>query len=459
MPAGAEQLIAVARELITLGERALARPVFEACVERFPGFLAARLELANLLWSLGAQREALDLTLETAELAPNELVLQHNIALIAPGFGLYATAARAVEKIIARDPNVTPAYRFQLAECLDRAGEFEPALRAYEDAIKASPDDFKFHVHYGYALLRQGRWHEGWREMGWYWRPAGLAQFAGWGLTAPKPLLREGDPVDGKMILVTGWGGGGDMVMFTQLAEHLARRGARVTLHITQSSSFFRGNRWGFPVNALKDVGEFFRLIAAHDAWVPNAHLPAVLALQPDEVQSSGAYLAADEKRREHWRNLLAKGGSRRKVGLAWSGNPANLYDFHRSIPTGDLLPLLATAGIDWYIVQKNEKNAELRAFALPNVTDPSDSFVELEDTAALMSELDLVISADSLPAHLAGSLGKPVWLLASAAADWRWGVEGSTTRWYSSMRIYRQHKLGDWPEVLARVALDLARV
>jgi hypothetical protein len=453
-----DKLVAIARELSALGEASAARSVLERCVERSPSHLSALLELANVLWMSGARTEALAVTLRAAALAPDESSVHHNIARIAPTVGRYELEVQAREKLVSLHPG-DPRHRFELAETLDRLGHFDRALQAYEAAVLASPDDFKVHAHYGYALLRQGRWQEGWREMGWYWRPQGLAAFCDWGLDAPRPLLREGESVAGKAILVTGWGGAGDMIMFTQLAQHLARRGAaRVTLHITDSASLFRRNRWGYAVEAHTGRKPFLDLVERHDAWVPSAHLPLVLGLGPEDLQSDGAYLRADAARQALWRRRAGTGTARKKIGLAWSGNPGNLYERNRSVPTAQLLPLLATEGVDWFVVQKNDQNAELRAFALSQVIDESAAFLDLEDTAALMSELDLVISADTMPAHLAGSIGRPVWLLLSAAGDWRWGLTGDATHWYRSMRIYRQRTLGDWQELLQRVAADLSR-
>jgi len=357
------------------------------------------------------------------------------------------------------DADNDPQHNFQTAETLDRAGDFERALFHYMRASSLSPENPLFHIHYGHALFRSGRWKEGWRETSWYWKPQGLAVYSPWGLHTPIPLLREGDGVEGKSILVTGWGGLGDWVMFIQLAQQLTRRGAAaVTLHLNHNLSFFGRNRWGFPIISATTVGEFYSAMEQFDAWVPNGYLPAVLDLEPADIQGTEAYFAADAERRSHWRDVLSSTGpTRRKIGLAWSGDPGNLYECNRSIATQDLLGLLGkTSGIDWYVVQKNDRNAELEALRLPFVFDHSNAFVDLDETAALMSELDLIISVDSLPAHLAASLGKPVWLLLSAAGDWRWGLEGHATPWYGSMRIHRQKAPGDWTDVLERVAAEL---
>jgi hypothetical protein len=450
-------LLGIARELLSHGEPALARAVLESCVQRDPDNLQAWLDLSNVLYIVGAKQESLDASFQAAALAPDEMVAHFNIATVAHQLGLYEVELASRQKMLAADSG-NADHHFNLAEALDRLGRFDHSLPHYRDAAALAPDTLKFHIHLGYALLRLGHWHEGWQELSWCWSPQGLDAHSPWALGTDRPLLKKGDPVQDKSILVTGWGGTGDLIMFARLMEQLARRGARqVTLHAHKHTAFFCGNRWGYPVVSHESSPDFFALLARYDAWVPAAALPAVLGLEPAELASVGAYFSADERLRADWQARLPAAGARKKIGLAWSGEASNLYEHNRSIPTPALLPLLQQLPeVDWYVVQKNERNAELQAFALPAVFDHSASFTDLQATAALMAELDLVISVDSLPAHLAASLGVPTWLLLSAAADWRWGLAGDTTPWYAGMRLYRQVALGDWAEVLARVASDL---
>jgi hypothetical protein len=452
-----EKLLAIARELLSQGEPALARSVLETCVQRDPGSLQAWLELSNVLYIQGAKQESLDSSLQAAALAPNEMAAHYNIAIVAHELGLHDVEVVSREKLLGADSG-NASHHFTLAEVLDRLGRFDHALQHYREAATRAPDRLTYHIHLGYALLRLGHWHEGWHKLSGYWSPQGLAAYSPWALDASRPLLKKGDSIEGKSILVTGWGGTGDLIMFARLMEQLTRRGAReVALHTYHHTAFFCGNRWAYPAVSNEGLPSILALIARYDAWVPAAALPAVLGLEPAELASAEAYFSADEKLRASWKARLPAAGAHKKIGLAWSGDANNLYEYNRSIATPVLLPLLQQLPeVDWYIVQKNERNAELQAFALPAVFDHSASFTDLQATAALMAELDLVISVDSLPAHLAASLGVPTWLLLSAAADWRWGVAGETTPWYAGMRLYRQKALGDWAEVLARVAADL---
>ncbi len=452
-----DSLVAAARELLSLDEATLSRAVLEACVLQAPGHLQAWVELANVQWILGAKSESLEASLHAAALAPHELLIQSNIAQQLGSLGLEAP----IPTRLAMDDAGHADYRFCLAEALDRQAQFEVALLSYRKAVALQPDNPRFHIHLGYALLRLGHWREGWREMTWYWNAQGFHAFSPWALAAPRPVLRRGDAIQGKSILVTGWGGVGDLVMFTQLAQHLTRRGAaKVSLHISADVAFFSGNRWAYPIVSDATVDGLFKRLARYDAWVPNASLVDVLELNASDIGPAGPYFSVDAARTATWRGCLATPAVRKKIGLAWSGNPDNLYEKNRSIATQHLLALLkGTPQVDWFVVQKNPRNAELKALALPHVFDHSEAFANLQDTAALMAQLDLVVSVDSLPAHLSASLGVPTWLLLSAAADWRWGIEGDASPWYGGMRLYRQKTLGDWAELLERVGADIQRL
>ena len=454
-----DKLVNIARELLSIGKPGLSRRVLEDCVQEAPTHLEAWLELANVLVQLNDLHASLEASRHAAALAPQATFIQYNVAQIAHLLSHYEIELPAREHLAQSEPD-RAEHTFCLAEVLDRLGQFEQALSRYRLAVLREPDNAKFHIHLGYALLRLGHWHEGWKEMGWYWSTAGLNNYSPWFLSSPRPKLHPGDPIQGKRILVTGWGGLGDLIMFTPLASHLIRRGAaQVSLHVANHVAFFSTNRWGLPVVTGTAAHEFTPLVQTHDAWVPNAALAAVLELEPHQVGIAGSYFRVEPIRQAKWRQRLLERGSRLRIGLAWSGNPGNLYEKNRSIPTHQLLPLIrGKPDVDWYVVQKNERNNELAAHCLPQVCDCSASFDELEETAALMAELDLIISVDSMPAHLSASLGRPTWLLLGASADWRWGLSDNRTPWYESIHIYRQVDRTSWKQLLDRVASDLTQ-
>ena len=146
------------------------------------------------------------------------------------------------------------------------------------------------------------------------------------------------------------------------------------------------------------------------------------------------------------------------KIGIVWAGSPTYQNDRHRSCRLSAFMPMLGIPGIDFFSLQKGEPSREL-AELMPGlaVHDLDAAIRDFGDTALCIEQLDLVISVDTAVAHLAGALGKPVWVLLAAVPDWRWGLAGDTTPWYPSMRLFRQTQRGDWAEVMARVAAALS--
>jgi hypothetical protein len=150
------------------------------------------------------------------------------------------------------------------------------------------------------------------------------------------------------------------------------------------------------------------------------------------------------------------------RVGLAWSGNPGHASDRNRSLGLRQLAPVLAVPGCQFHVVQKDVRDTDLAALmaangATPKLVDPRGLVGDLADTAAIMAQLDLVISADTAAAHLAGALGRPLWLLLPAVPDWRWMLHREDSPWYPTARLFRQRVAGDWAEVAERVAAALA--
>lgn len=459
MSASAARLVEIAKLLESEGESALAEAVLDDAARRFPGDVTVLMALAGALWASGQGARALAVCLRAEALAPDDPAMHYNIAMMAGWVGDHARESASLERMVANAPG-DAALRFRLAESLDRQGRFDAAIASYELAIQLDPREPLHHIHLGYALLRLGNWDRGWDEMSWYWRPEGLCRFSSWFEQVSCPRLAKGDSVAGKSIVMTGWGGAGDSVMFLRMAAKLVEHGAsRVTVHVTGETAFLERNRWGFAVvNATTPAG-LDALYAGHDACVSAPQVPQVLGLAPAAFACDEPCFIPDAARQDAWRRRIGPPNGRMKVGIAWSGNPTNIYEHNRSIETARIAKLLDVPGVDWYVVQKNSRNPEMAALARPGVHDWSDDCADVDESAALVSLLDLVISVDSLPAHLAAGIGVPTWLLLCKAGDWRWGVGGDTTPWYRRMTIFRQRTLGDWDEVLGRVAHKLANL
>ena len=207
--------------------------------------------------------------------------------------------------------------------------------------------------------------------------------------------------------------------------------------------------------------------LPAYDAHFPLLSLPRIFATTPETIPSQTSYMTVSEPHRAAARTRIDSMGGSFNVGLVWAGSKEHSNDRNRSCPLAALAPLLVLPDIAWYSLQHGEANKDRDAFskAKPVVPLPgSASLVVMAnitqsidyDTAALIAELDLVISVDTSVAHLAGALGRRCWLLLPFAPDWRWMLDRDDTPWYPAMRLFRQSRLHDWSSVVARVAADL---
>jgi hypothetical protein len=197
-------------------------------------------------------------------------------------------------------------------------------------------------------------------------------------------------------------------------------------------------------------------VLPSFDAHVPLLSLPGIFGTTVETIPTEVPYLRADSNLVEQWRIKLPVGDNL-KIGITWGGSPSHAGDRFRSFPLSCFGALARVRGVRLYSLQKGPVGAELKACGdQMRVTDLSEQITDFADTAAIMSQLDLVISCDSSPAHLAGALGVPVWVALPFAPDWRWMLEREDSPWYPTMRLFRQQKAGDWDEVFRRIAQAL---
>ena len=186
-----------------------------------------------------------------------------------------------------------------------------------------------------------------------------------------------------------------------------------------------------------------------HDCFLFQMSLPRILGTTLASIPSAAGYLTADTAR-----GFRRPEGTRRRIGLVWAGNPEHHNDARRSVPTSALAPLAALQGIDWVNIQRGARGPELTI--MHRLPAPSPRIADFADTAALIDTLDLVIAVDTSVAHLAGALGKPVWIMLPHAPDWRWMRDRSDSPWYTSAGLFRQPRAGDWDAVVGQVVAAL---
>jgi tetratricopeptide (TPR) repeat protein len=333
-------------------------------------------------------------------------------------------------------------------------GRMNEALQAQELAVERDPECAGARYNLALTRLRLGHWEQGWPgyEARWKFREVHRS---------PRVFSQprwQGEALDGRRILLHAEQGLGDTIQFCRYAAMVAARGGHVILQVQapalrlmQSLSAVRG---GLVETVLLGANPA-ELDTKLDLECPLMSLLAVFGTTVETVPWPGAYLFADpelaaEKRAKIPRSRLE---GRHRVGLAWAGNPRYKADRQRSVQLSTLLPLLRTPGITWIALQKGPAAAQLAALPTDvSVLDGSSQDHDLAETAALMATLDLVITTDTSIAHLAGAMGKPVWILLPHLSDWRWMQRTETTPWYPTAKLFRQRAPGDWDEVQERV-------
>lgn len=368
-----------------------------------------------------------------------------NLGSLIGKLGDYAGAESHYRRAVALKP--VPTHLVCLGGSLGAQGRLDEEEGFYRQALALDPHHADAHQNLAWLLLKRGDYKQGWAEFALRWRKTDYEAIA-----VPGVPEWHGEPLEGRRLLLVGEQGFGDHFQFLRFASVLAQRGATVDLCVREPLlplvERVAGVRRAY---SGKPDGEY-------DFWVPMMSIPSCLGLELSTIPADVPYLSADKAKIKAWRKRLgAADKSKRKVGLVWAGSPTFGNDRYRSIPLSDLSALSGLKNVAWYALQKGPAHAQLAdappAFSAHDFTAGLNDF---EDTAALIMNLDLVIAVDTGVAHLAGALGKPVWLLLPANSDWRWLEARSDSPWYPGMRLFRQAVLGDWVPVVDEVAKAL---
>jgi tetratricopeptide (TPR) repeat protein len=408
------------------------------------GDAAANLSVAQRrLGQFDAALESADRALATRQDHPEALTTR-GLALAA--LGRFEAALESHEQALALRPDYLQALN-NAGVALDALDRTDEALARFDAALALNPGFAEAEFNSALALLRAGRWLEGWRRHEARWRRKGEP-----GPTYADACLWLGDQaLSGRTILLHAEQGLGDTLQFCRYAPAVKALGARVILEVQPQLKSLLGDLAG--VDRVIGIGE---PVPPFDRHTPLLSLPLALAHPPP----STPYLIADPSRTAVWRARLSPPVGPR-IGLVWAGSSAHGNDRNRSLPAKAFAHLIVAAcnmSAQLISLQKDASAADLAWLEqTPDLVRVEDQLTDFADTAALISTCDLVISVDTSVAHLAGALGRPLWLLLAKPCDWRWMSNRDDTPWYPSARLFRQAAPGDWAEVLDRVAQALA--
>jgi tetratricopeptide (TPR) repeat protein len=364
---------------------------------------------------------------------------------------LHAGNTREAERLYRLALDIYPDFadaQSNLGNILRDRHELEEAKACYAKALSLEPHRADIHCNRAIACFRSGDYATAFADYEWRF-------VLKTGTTLFNDLTWDGSPLAGGTILLHAEQGLGDTLQMIRYAPLVQERGGRVSVRVQPSLISLLS---GFP-----GIEQVLSNVAPVDEFDFNASLlslPAIFRTTVETVPASVPYLTADPSLVEKWRKILANIDGF-KVGICWQGAREYPDDSYRSFPLASFAPLAEVPGVQLISLQKGH-GTEQRAgapFEVVDLGDDVDASDAFTDTAAIMQNLDLLISADTAPAHLAGALGRSVWVPLPVVHDWRWIPGRDDSPWYPTMRLFRQETSGEWYEVFQRMAAALAEL
>jgi hypothetical protein len=422
-----------------------------------PQYAEALSNLGMALIAQGRLTEAAKNLQKAARLVPNSAELRNNLGVLFNRQGRSEEAVAASEEAIAMRPDYVEAHN-NLGTALMELGRLPQASAAFQRAIVIDPECAQAHHNRSLVLLLTSQFEEGWEEYEWRWRHAGSS-------TPLRPFSQKwwnGSMEGVGRLLVWGEQGIGDEVQFSGLIRHIVSRGVEVVVECDRRlvpllrRSFPETvvvGRTDPPARLLKDPS------ISHQ--IPMASIPRALGLSPNVMPLQNPFMTPDEKEREQFRSEYKKDGDPVLVGISWrSGNKQE--GPKRSVEIESWGPILKVRTARFVNLQYGECSRELQAackrLGVEVLEDKTvNSLKNLERFAAQVAAMDLVVSVDNSTVHFAGALGVDVWTMLPTIPDWRWGLEGETSRWYRTMRLFRQQERGKWEPVISKIGGELA--
>jgi tetratricopeptide (TPR) repeat protein len=446
-------------------------------VQLKPDFAAAHFNVAKMLHENARLDEAVAAYRETIRFDPRHVLAHNNLGIALREKGLFDQAIASFRQALSLGSdlaeiqnNLANALRdkgspHEAIEVYQRALALRPdlavlhnnlgiayyntcrpdqAIAAYREAIRLSPDYAEAHHNLATAFLVKGDFKQGLSEYEWRWRWKGIA--------LPRPEYSkprcDASAFKDKTILLHFEAGFGDTLQFVRYAPMVAARGARVILE------------------CQPELIRLLRTLPGIEQWIPagaplppfDEHcgllsLPLLFGTTLESIPAQIPYLKPDPELTAKWAARLPPSGQR-KIGIVWAGNASYTKDRIRSLHLSTLAPLAQVPGVQFFNLQKGPPAAQLADSPRGlHLIDFAPELTDFADTAALIANMDLVVTSDTSVVHLAGAIGKPVWVMLPFSADWRWMLSRNDTPWYPTMRLFRQSTPGDWTGVIDRVA------
>lgn len=424
---------------------------YEAALDSFdlalainPGYAEAHYNRGVALKALGRIDDAIKAYRQALELDPHRVETHTNLGVALQELQQLEEAIACYDRAIALGPNSVQAYSNRGAAHQDLM-QFDAAMASYDSALRIQPDSAEARSNKALALLLMGDYAQGLplyecrTDLN---KPATLAK-------AADPRLWLGQPpIAGKTLLLHSEQGFGDTIQFCRYAALANQQGARVLMVVEPELLELLAHVEGVDRVLTKSdpIPEF-------DFHCPLPSLPLAFGTTVKTIPRAPSYLRANPAHVQRWAQRLGP-KTKQRVGIAWSGNPKHKNDRSRSIRLTDFIDHLP-GNCDYYVLQTNLPQQDRAALeGHPELSWFESELKTFADTAALIENMDMVISVDTSPAHLSGALGKPTWLLLPFVPDWRWLLQREDTPWYPSVHLCRQTSRGDWASAFAHLRM-----
>lgn len=356
----------------------------------------------------------------------------------------YQEALRCYAEAYAEDPNNKHAWN-NYGNVLREIGEPKRAIPFLQHACELDPTFVTAQFNIAIAALLDNNYELGWQQYEWRWQYEHLAGTLPT-LTAPR---WTGQDIQGKTILIIGEQGFGDIIQFSRFILDVCDLGANIIFQCLPGlvPLFQHGDAMKKVISQIEDAGDY-------DYWIPLMSVPGVLKVNIQNLQHFQYYLKAESDNILEWQQRLGP-KQKTRVGIAWSGRTDNWVNQYKQIPVKVVADLISRhPEIEWISLQVEASDEVTKSLNAVGLKTYPGTIKDWGDTAGLVHHLDLIISADTSIAHLAGAMGRETWIpLTKFAVDWRWGVTENTTPWYPTAKLIRQPDFGDWKSVINRIS------
>jgi tetratricopeptide (TPR) repeat protein len=424
---------------------------YRMALKQNPEYAEAHHNLGLVLHKQGKFDQAAICYRRTLQLTPDDANAYYNMGNIFLEQGNFEEMTRWYQKALSFTPDKAEAYN-NLGKMLQDQGKIKAAETYFQEAIRSNPEFAEAHFNRSIALLLLGKTAEGWKEYEWRFKKSNWKNAYPYRFEQPR---WDGTSFAGKKVLVHCEQGLGDAIQFARYLPMVKARGGMVIFEAPKPLMNIFDN---FPgIDQLVEISSTKKTAIDFDFYVPLLSLPGVFQTTMETIPGMVPYIFADPHKKMAGQKIVEKGHF--KVGIVWAGGILHKKDSSRSCSLKQFLPLTRIADVLLYGLQKGPASQEVEEFSDQiHIENFGEKFEDFTDTAGLIENLDLVISVDTAVAHLAGAMGKPVWVLLPFTPDWRWMLNREESPWYPTMRLFRQKKRGCWDEVLQCVATELSQ-